>query len=87
MKNNTFKLFLLLSLFLASSALYSQRKGVSTTDSLDQKYLNWYNLKPSDDKNQGASVSQSYTDLLKNKTPGKKIIVAVIDGGVDITHP
>jgi subtilisin family serine protease len=87
MKNNTFKLFLFLSLFLASSTLYSQRKGVSTIDSLDQKYLNWYNLKPVDDKDQGASFTQSYADLLKNKTPGKKIIVAVIDGGVDITHP
>ncbi len=87
MKNNTFTLLLFCAFLLASSALYSQHKGVSTTDSLDKRYLNWYNLRPFDDKNQGASVTQSYIDLLKNKTPGKKIIVAVIDGGVDITHP
>lgn len=87
MRNNTFTLLLFFTLLLTSSNLYSQHKGVSTTDSLDKKYLNWYNLRPSDNKNQGASVTQSYNDLLKNKTPGKKIIVAVIDGGVDITHP
>lgn len=81
------KLFLFTTLFLLSLALYSQHKGVSTIDSLDQKFLNWYNLQPADDKNQGASVTRSYAELLKNKTPGKKIIVAVIDGGVDITHP
>jgi len=87
MKNNTIKLFLFITLLISGSALYSQHKGVSTTDSLDQKYLNWYNLKPGEDKDQGASVTQSYTELLKNKTPGKKIVVAVIDGGIDITHP
>lgn len=87
MKNNTFTQLLFIALLLTSSTLYSQHKGVSTTDSLDKKYLNWYNLRPSDNKNQGASVTQSYDDILKNKTPGRKIIVAVIDGGVDITHP
>jgi len=87
MKQHTGKLLLLFTLLLSSSALYSQHDGVSTTDSLDQKYLNWYNLSPEKDKNQGASVNQSYNEILKNKTPGKKIVVAVIDGGVDITHP
>jgi subtilisin family serine protease len=87
MKNNTIMHFLFIGLLLASSALYSQHTGVSTTDSLDKKHLNWYNLSPVDAKDQGASVNKSYTDLLKNKTSGKKIIVAVIDGGVDITHP
>ena len=56
-------------------------------DSLDKSYLNWYNLDPSSDKTAGASVNKSYNDLLKNKTPKKKIVVAVIDGGVDIDHP
>lgn len=81
------KLFLFTTLFLLSLALYSQNGGVSTIDSLDKKYLNWYNLSPASDKDQGASVTQSYSELLKNKTPGKKIVVAVIDGGVDIAHP
>lgn len=87
MYNNTIKLFLFITLLISSSAVYSQHKGVSTTDSLDSKHLNWYNLSPGDDKDQGASVNKSYSELLKNKTPGKKIVVAVIDGGVDITHP
>jgi len=60
---------------------------VSTTDSLDKKYLDWFNLNPAKDKQLGANVNQTYGELLKNKTPGKKIIVAVIDCGVDINHP
>ena len=78
--------FVILSVFL-SQRLNAQGKGVSTVDSLDKSYLNWYNLDPSSDKTAGASVNKSYNDLLKNKTPKKKIVVAVIDAGVDIDHP
>lgn len=64
----------------------SQPQGYSTVDSLDKKYYNWFNLSP-DEKYQGASVDKAFTDLLKDKQPAKKIVVAVIDGGVDIYHP
>ena len=87
MRHHSCKFLLLIALFLSSSVLYSQRKGVSTVDSLDKRYLNWFNLSPANDKKQGVSVYQAYNDLLKNKAPGKKVIVAVIDGGVDINHP
>jgi subtilisin family serine protease len=87
MKQNTFRLFFLVTLSLTSLALYSQREGVSTVDSLNKKYLNWYNLSPVNDKEQGAAVYQAYNEILKTKSPSKKIIVAVIDGGVDVKHP
>jgi subtilisin family serine protease len=34
----------------------------------------------------GISIEKAYTELLKNKVPKKKIIVAVIDSGIDTAH-
>lgn len=65
----------------------SQDSGVLSVDSLNQAFINWYNQSPQLDNIQGASVEQAYNELLKGKTPEKKIVVAVIDGGVDIMHP
>jgi subtilisin family serine protease len=87
MKQNTIKILLVVTLLFSVSALYSQRAGVSTVDSLDQKYLNWFNLSPVQDKIEGVAVNEAYNDFLKNKIPAKSIVVAVIDGGVDINHP
>lgn len=53
---------------------------------LDQKYLNWYNLDLKTDQILGASVEKAYRDFLHDKQSKKTIIVAVIDGGVDIDH-
>lgn len=74
-------------LLLSFSSVFAQHKGVPSIDSLDKNYLNWFNLSPVADKQQGASVYRAYNDLLKSKTPARKVIVAVIDGGVDINHP
>jgi subtilisin family serine protease len=79
-------ILVILSLFPAQ-IINAQGKGVSTVDSLDKSYLNWYNLDPKNDKTAGAAVNRAYDELLKNKTPKKKIVVAVIDAGVDIDHP
>ena len=59
---------------------------VSTVDSLPKENLNWYNLSPKNDKIQGVGVDRAYSELLKDKTSKKTIIVAVIDAGVDIYH-
>lgn len=48
-------------------------------------YLNWYNHDVKANKAQGASVEKAYKDLLAGKKPSK-IIVAVIDGGIDPEH-
>jgi subtilisin family serine protease len=77
----------LLFLSLGMIPSYSQSRGVTTIDSIPVKYLNWYNRSPSQDKIQGAATDQAYRELLNDKSPRKKVVVAVIDGGVDIYHP
>lgn len=66
---------------------YPQTDKGFPLDSLDGKFLNWYNLDPVRDGIQGASVNKAYSELLTGKTASRTIVVAVIDGGVDIEHP
>ena len=49
------------------------------------KYVNWQNLDPKIDKIMGVSVEKAYSDLLQGKE-SKTVLVAVIDGGIDIEH-
>ena len=58
----------------------------SSVDSIHDKVLNWYNLDPATDNIQGAAVDRTYNEILLTRVPRKKIVVAVIDGGVDIHH-
>lgn len=77
-------IFTSLIVFIASITLsFSQEK---TTANFGPKELNWYNLDPNTDKLMGASVNKAYKELLINKTVKKTIIIAIIDGGVDINH-
>ncbi len=46
---------------------------------------NWYNLDLKADGVFGISMEKAYAELLKGKKP-KPVIVAVIDGGLDISH-
>lgn len=57
----------------------------STPDSLQAPPQNWFLLDPETDKLQGISIEKAYQTFLLNK-PAKKVIVAVIDTGVDINH-
>ena len=75
----------LISILLLFSSLVSMAQ-VSTVDSLDKKYLNWYNLDNSADKVMGVSVEKAWLELLANRQPKKAVIVAVIDSGIDIDH-
>jgi subtilisin family serine protease len=47
---------------------------------------NWYNLDLMANGFFGISTEKAYAELLKDKTPKQKIIVAVMDGGTDINH-
>ena len=47
---------------------------------------NWFNEDPAKDKFAGVSSDIAYEQLLKGKIPDT-VIVAVIDGGTDVTHP
>lgn len=71
------------SLALAqSSASYQVKK-----DSLSEIELQrWSHLDLLKDSIPGMSVDKAYNELLKDKK-GNKVIVAVIDSGVDINHP
>jgi len=82
MHQNKFPLFCLF-LFLACSNLYGQKDNI---DQFDQAYIDWYNLDYKQDKVVGTSVDKAYKELLKDKKPSKKIVVAVIDSGIDIDH-
>jgi subtilisin family serine protease len=46
---------------------------------------NWYNLDPKKNKFAGISTDRAYKELLVGK-PMTNVVVAVIDGGVDINH-
>ncbi len=64
-------------------SLATEAKGFDPEDSA--KYFNWFNLDPQQDNIPGISTDRAYQNLLKNKT-STMVIVAVIDGGVDINH-
>jgi len=71
------------SLALAQSSVSYQAKK----DSLSEIELQrWSHLDLFRDSIPGMSVDKAYNELLKDKK-GNKVIVAVIDSGVDINHP
>src|SRR5688572_16881240 len=70
-------------LFVVGGFVNAQTKNIGE---LDPQYLNWYNLDSENKGILGTSVERAYGELLQNKPPKKTIIVAVIDGGVDIDH-
>jgi|WetSurMetagenome_2_1015567.scaffolds.fasta_scaffold02843_5 subtilisin family serine protease len=78
------KIILLISLFFCCWQLsFSQELS---TSAFDAKYLNWYNMDYKTSGILGASVDKAYSELLSGKEPKKVVIVAVIDGGVDINN-
>ncbi len=48
---------------------------------------NWHLLDLKTDGVRGIGIEKAYTTLLKGKAPKEKVIVAVIDVGMDIAHP
>jgi subtilisin family serine protease len=72
-----------LTLILCSN-IYSQ--AYLSIDSLDKRHIDWQNKDPKKDKVPGTSADLAYKELLKNKSHKKKVVVAVIDSGVDIEH-
>lgn len=73
----TMKKIILLAGFLAASH-FTQAQNLTT-----QK--NWFTLDYAQDGIRGMSVEKAYQTLLKNR-PSQKVLVAIIDSGVDILH-
>lgn len=70
--------------FSINSISANDSKGNSSID-LTKQDNNWFNLDSAINKVYGISTEKTYEQLLKGK-PSKTVIVAVIDGGVDINH-
>ena len=70
-------LFTLVS-FIAFNSLNAQ-------SSVDAYSKDWF-LKDPASQVYGIKLEQTYTELLKQKSPKKKIVVAVIDSGIDTAH-
>jgi subtilisin family serine protease len=71
-------LILALVVFIANNILYAQ-------SSIDAYSKDWF-LKDPASQVYGIKLEQAYSELLKQKSPKKKIVVAVIDSGIDTAH-
>ena len=60
-----------------------QKKDVNDFNS---EYINWYNKDLAQDNIVGASIDKAYAEIINNLPKKKNVIVAIIDGGVDIHH-
>jgi len=58
---------------------------LKTADLTESEKQNWGHLDLVKDTIPGMSVDKAYAEIIKNKT-GKKVIVAVVDSGIDIDH-
>ncbi len=73
------KISLFFVLFVWSVGGFAQDKNVKLPP-------NWFNLDLTANGYFGISTEKAYAELLRDKKPKQKIIVAVIDGGTDIKH-
>ena len=82
------KNLLIFSLLIVSFTVFSQddEKGDKDLSKFNKKNINWHNKDYKKDKIVGSSVEKLYNEYLKNTKPKKSIVVAIIDGGVDIYH-
>lgn len=70
---------MLVLLLLFMNIVFAQNDSIKTPPK------NWFNLDPVENQVNGVSSDKAYKELLIGKT-GKKVIVAVIDSGIDIEH-
>ena len=66
-------------LLCLNSVAFAQNKNV-------QLPANWFNLDLAESGFYGISTEKAYRDILRDLKPKQKVIVAVIDGGVDTNH-
>jgi len=77
------KVLSLLLVLLITQQVFTQEKDV---EAFDPELINWFHQDINEDEVMGASIDKAYRELLKDLEPKKTVVVAVIDGGVDIEH-
>ncbi|MGV3710157.1 MAG: S8 family serine peptidase, partial [Gemmatimonas sp.] len=60
--------------------------AIPTLKSLTSAPDNWHRLSPDQDGVFGVGSERALSELLQGKAPARRVIVAVIDGGVDTAH-
>ncbi|AZQ62353.1 peptidase S8 [Flammeovirga pectinis] len=78
---NTLKTILLAGALVSQVSLSANAQE----DPLKGALENWFNLSYSQDNVYGVGTEQAYKEVLKGKK-SKKVVVAVIDSGIDIDH-
>ena len=48
---------------------------------------NWWQLDPGTNHVNGIALNRAFSEVLANRAPRRTVVVAIIDSGVDITHP
>jgi len=76
---------ILLTTFILMSFFNAKSQNKTDDDKKIKQQYNWFNLDPQKDHIAGVGTEKAYETLLKGKK-SYPIIVAVIDGGVDINH-
>lgn len=79
-------IFLLLATVTLSAQEIVPTKSYKKTPLTEEQEKRWSHLDLEKDSIPGMSVDKAYAELLNNKK-GNKVIVGVIDSGVDISHP
>jgi subtilisin family serine protease len=72
-------------LIVVSSTVWAQR-GHKSADKFTDKHVDWHHKDYKQDKLVGISTYKLYNEEIKDQKAKKKIVVAIIDSGVDIEH-
>ncbi len=75
------RLIIYCSIILVSLSMQAQ-----TMADQDQSLINWFNKDFNEDGIPGIGTEKLYREVIGNRPPKKQVVVAVIDGGTDITH-
>lgn len=79
--------FVLLAVAFGAMAPARTVMAQAATAAPDSAALDWWLLDSSMDSVPGISAERAYRELLAGKQPAQSVVVAIIDSGIDITHP
>jgi subtilisin family serine protease len=83
--------FIYLIGLMAPVLVYAQaptiRKGAMAPGKADDTPNSWHLMSYDKESIYGTGVNKAYEELLKGKTPKKKVLVAIMDVGIALNHP